>query len=128
ATKMLRGDDMHIHIKTEAVPKDGTVAGVAIFVSLASLLTGQTVQHGVAMTGEISLRGLVLPVGGIKEKEIAAHRAGITRVLLPDRNRKDYEEIPEAVRSSVEFVWLKTVADAPEAALERAGERAAAGS
>jgi ATP-dependent Lon protease len=71
------------------------------------------------MTGEISLRGLVLPVGGIKEKVIAAHRAGIERVLLPDRNRKDYEDIPESVRSSVEFIWLKTVDDALNAALVR---------
>ena len=125
-SKVLGTNDVHIHVPAGAIPKDGPSAGVAIFVSLASLITGQTVRHDTAMTGEISLRGLVLPVGGIKEKVIAAHRAGITRVLLPDRNRKDYEEIPESVRSSVEFVWLKTVDDALEAALERAAERAAA--
>ena len=115
---------MHIHVPAGAIPKDGPSAGVAIFVSLASLVTGQTVRHDVAMTGEISLRGLVLPVGGIKEKVIAAHRAGITRVLLPDRNRKDYEDIPESVRSSLEFIWLKTVDDALAAALVHTGDQA----
>ena len=122
-SKLLSGHDMHIHVPAGAIPKDGPSAGVAIFVSLASLVTGQTVRHDVAMTGEISLRGLVLPVGGIKEKVIAAHRAGITRVLLPDRNRKDYEDIPESVRSSLEFIWLKTVDDALAAALVQAGDR-----
>jgi ATP-dependent Lon protease len=116
---LLSTNDVHIHVPAGAIPKDGPSAGVAIFVSLASLVTGQTVRHDVAMTGEISLRGLVLPVGGIKEKVIAAHRAGIERVLLPDRNRKDYEDIPESVRSSVEFIWLKTVDDALNAALVR---------
>jgi len=118
-SKLLSTNDVHIHVPAGAIPKDGPSAGVAIFVSLASLVTGQTVRHDVAMTGEISLRGLVLPVGGIKEKVIAAHRAGIERVLLPDRNRKDYEDIPESVRSSVEFIWLKTVDDALNAALVR---------
>ena len=125
-SKVLGTNDVHIHVPAGAIPKDGPSAGVAIFVSLASLVSGQTVRHDTAMTGEISLRGLVLPVGGIQEKVIAAHRAGITRVLLPDRNRKDYEDIPESVRGSLEFVWLKTVDDALEAALERAAEHAAA--
>jgi ATP-dependent Lon protease len=78
----------------------------------------RVVQHDVAMTGEISLRGLVLPVGGIKEKVIAAHRAGIRTVLLPDRNRKDYEDIPESTRNALTFIWLKTVDDALLAAFE----------
>jgi ATP-dependent Lon protease len=125
-SKLLGTSDVHIHVPAGAIPKDGPSAGVAIFVSLASLVTGQTVRHDVAMTGEISLRGLVLPVGGIKEKVIAAHRAGIKRVLLPDRNRKDYEEIPESVRSSIEFIWLKSVDDALEAALEHEETRTAA--
>lgn len=124
-SKVLGTSDVHIHVPAGAIPKDGPSAGVAIFVSLASLVTSQTVRHDVAMTGEISLRGLVLPVGGIKEKVIAAHRAGIKRILLPDRNRKDYEEIPEAVRSSIEFVWLKSVDDALVAALEQEDTRAA---
>jgi ATP-dependent Lon protease len=113
----LRQNDVHVHVPAGAIPKDGPSAGVAMFVSLASLVTGQTVRHDVAMTGEISLRGLVLPVGGIKEKVIAAHRAGIRTVMLPDRNRKDFEDIPESVRKDLEFVWLKNVDDALASAL-----------
>jgi ATP-dependent Lon protease len=109
--------DIHIHVPAGAIPKDGPSAGVAILVSLASLLSDRCVRHDVAMTGEISLRGQVLPVGGIKEKVIAAHRAGIKTVLLPSRNRKDYEDIPESVRSSLNFIWLATVEDALAAAL-----------
>ncbi len=126
-SKTLSTNDVHIHVPAGAIPKDGPSAGVAIFVSLASLITGQTVRHDTAMTGEISLRGLVLPVGGIKEKVIAAHRAGIERVLLPDRNRKDFEDIPESVRSSLEFVWLKTVDDALDGALALERRQTAAG-
>jgi ATP-dependent Lon protease len=88
-----------------------------MFTALVSLLTDRTVRSDTAMTGEISLRGLVLPVGGIKEKVLAAHRAGITRVLLPARNRKDFEDIPESARTSLEFVWLERVDDAIAAAL-----------
>jgi ATP-dependent Lon protease len=124
-SKFLSTGDLHIHVPAGAIPKDGPSAGVAIFVALASLVSGRTVRHDVAMTGEISLRGLVLPVGGIKEKVIAAHRAGIERVLLPDRNRKDYDDIPESVRTSIEFVWLKTVDDALDAALVEDAENAA---
>jgi ATP-dependent Lon protease len=95
-----------------AIPKDGPSAGTAMFVAVASLLSGHTVRHDVAMTGEISLRGLVLPVGGIKEKTLAALRAGIRTVLLPARNRKDLDDIPEQAREQIEFVWLEHVDDA----------------
>ncbi len=104
--------DIHVHVPAGAIPKDGPSAGVAIYTALVSLLTNRTVRNDVAMTGEISLRGLVLPVGGIKEKTVAAHRAGIRTVLLPARNRKDLEDIPESVKRDVEFVWLERVDDA----------------
>jgi ATP-dependent Lon protease len=109
--------DIHVHVPAGAIPKDGPSAGVAMFTALVSLLTDQTVRGDTAMTGEISLRGLVLPVGGIKEKVLAAHRAGLKRVLLPARNRKDFEDIPESARATLELVWLETVDDAIRAAL-----------
>ena len=118
--------DLHIHVPAGAVPKDGPSAGVAIFTAIASLLTGRTVRPDVAMTGEISLRGLVLPVGGIKEKTLAALRAGIRTVLLPARNRKDLADVPDAAREKLEFVWLETVDDALAAALELETARPAA--
>src|SRR5215207_5547585 len=105
-------NDFHIHVPAGATPKDGPSAGVAIYTALVSLMTGRTVRNDVAMTGEISLRGLVMPVGGIKEKTIAAHRAGIRTVLLPARNKRDLEDIPESVRKEMEFVWLDRVEDA----------------
>jgi ATP-dependent Lon protease len=117
--------DIHVHVPAGAIPKDGPSAGVAMFMALVSLLTDRTVRSDTAMTGEISLRGLVLPVGGIKEKVVAAARAGITRVMLPARNRKDFEEIPEEVRANVQFVWLDRVDEAMAAALQPAGERVA---
>ena len=110
--------DIHIHVPAGATPKDGPSAGVAMFMALVSLLTERNVRNDTAMTGEISLRGLVLPVGGIKEKVIAAHRAGIKRVMLPARNRKDFEEIPEEARKQLEFVWLERVDEAVSSALE----------
>jgi ATP-dependent Lon protease len=109
--------DIHIHVPAGAIPKDGPSAGVAMFMALVSLMTGCTVSGDTAMTGEISLRGLVLPVGGIKEKMVAAARAGIKRVLLPARNRKDYDDIPEEARKQLEFVWLEHVDEAVSAAL-----------
>lgn len=109
--------DIHVHVPAGAIPKDGPSAGVAMFTALASLLTGRTVRSDTAMTGEISLRGLVLPVGGIKNKVLAAARAGIRTVLLPERNKKDYEDIPESAREAVRFVWLETVDDAVAEAL-----------
>jgi len=113
--------DIHIHVPAGAIPKDGPSAGVAMFTALVSLLTRRNVRNDTAMTGEISLRGLVLPVGGIKEKTAAAARAGLTRVLLPARNRKDLEDISEEVRNMLEFVWLERVDDAIAAALEETG-------
>jgi ATP-dependent Lon protease len=108
--------DIHLHVPAGGIPKDGPSAGVAMFIAIVSLLTGRTVKNDTAMTGEISLRGLVLPVGGIKNKVLAAMRAGITTVLLPERNRKDFEDVPEAARSALRFVWLSTVDEAIAAA------------
>jgi ATP-dependent Lon protease len=103
--------DVHIHFPAGAIPKDGPSAGVAILTSLVSLLTNRPVRHDVAMTGEISLRGLVLPVGGIKEKTVAAARAGIRTVVLPARNRKDFDDIPASARKALEFIWAERVED-----------------
>ena len=114
----LEAHDVHVHVPAGAIPKDGPSAGVAIFVSVMSLLSNRAVRSDIAMTGEISLRGLVLPVGGIKEKVLAALRAGIKTVLLPARNRKDLEDIPETARQEVEFIWLETVEDALTVAFE----------
>ena len=113
--------DIHVHVPAGAIPKDGPTAGIAMFTALVSLLTDRTCASDTAMTGEISLRGLVLPVGGIKEKVLAAHRAGLQRVLLPARNQKDFEEIPESARHALEFVWLETVDDAVRTALGNEG-------
>jgi ATP-dependent Lon protease len=113
--------DIHVHVPAGATPKDGPSAGVAMFMALVSLLTNRTVRSDTAMTGEISLRGLVLPVGGIKEKVVAAHRAGIKRVMLPSRNRKDFEDIPEEVRQQLTFLWIERVDQAVAEALEAAG-------
>jgi ATP-dependent Lon protease len=113
--------DIHVHVPAGAIPKDGPSAGVAMFTALVSLLTDQTVRGDTAMTGEISLRGLVLPVGGIKEKVLAAHRAGLKRVLLPARNRKDFEDIPDSAREALEFIWLESVDDAIRSALGNEG-------
>jgi ATP-dependent Lon protease len=116
--EMFEKSDIHIHVPAGAIPKDGPSAGVAMYTALVSLLTNRTVRSDTAMTGEISLRGLVLPVGGIKEKVVAAARASLSTVILPARNRKDYEEIPEAARNSLHFVWAERVEDVMEAALE----------
>ncbi len=120
--KIFDASDIHVHVPAGAIPKDGPSAGVAMFVSLASLLKRQAVRPDVAMTGEISLRGLVLPVGGIKEKTIAAARAGIRKVILPARNRRDLEDIPQTVRSALEFVWVERVSEALAVALADSAE------
>jgi ATP-dependent Lon protease len=103
----LERSDIHLHIPAGAIPKDGPSAGVTMFVSMVSLLTGKPVRSDVAMTGEITLRGLILPVGGIKEKFLAAHRAGIKRVIMPERNRKDIIDIPEQPRKEIEIIHVK---------------------
>jgi len=112
--------DVHVHIPAGATPKDGPSAGVAMFVALVSLLTGRPVRSDVAMTGEVSLRGLVLPIGGVKEKTLAALRAGVTTVMLPRRNEKDLEDVPAEARSKLKFVLLDRVEDAIDNALEAA--------
>ncbi len=125
--KRFEKSDIHVHVPAGAIPKDGPSAGVAMFMALTSLMTERTVRSDTAMTGEISLRGLVLPVGGIKEKVVAAYGAGIRRVMLPARNRRDYDDIPEVARKAMEFIWLERVEQAVEAALEpKKSEKAAA--
>jgi len=117
APDALEKSDMHIHVPAGATPKDGPSAGVAMYVALTSLLTGRPVRSDVAMTGEISLRGLVLPIGGVKEKVLAALRAGIKTVMLPARNERDLEDIPAEARAQLNFVWLKQVDDAIQVAV-----------
>ena len=116
-TAVFEADDIHVHVPAGATPKDGPSAGVTMYVALASALTNRPVRADIAMTGEISLRGLVMPVGGIKEKVLAAMHAGIKTVMLPARNRRDFEDIPEEARKSLQFVWLETVDQALEIAL-----------
>ena len=116
--EVLRQSDLHVHLPAGAVPKDGPSAGVTLFVALVSLLTQRRISKDVAMTGEISLRGLILPVGGIKEKVLAAKRAGISSILLPELNRKDLDEIPAQARQGVRFEFLTTVDEALQLALE----------
>ena len=110
--KLLADSDIHIHVPAGAVPKDGPSAGVAMFTALASLMLDRPVRADVAMTGEITLRGLVLPIGGLKEKTLAAKRAGIHDLIIPARNRKDLPEIPEEVRKSLTFHFVNTVDEA----------------
>jgi len=110
--------DLHVHVPEGAVPKDGPSAGVTMFTSVISTLTGRAVKKDVAMTGEITLRGKVLPVGGIKEKVLAAHRAGIKRILLPAENKRDIDDIPQSVRKQLDFVLLEKAQDALKYALE----------
>jgi len=112
-----RETDIHLHVPAGAIPKDGPSAGVAMAISLASLLTGRAVRSDVAMTGEITLRGKILPVGGIKEKVLAAHRAGITSILLPARNKKDLQEIPEEIRKKMTFTFVDSIDEAWDMAL-----------
>jgi len=122
AEDFLENTDIHIHIPTGAVPKDGPSAGVTMMTALVSLLTGISVRHDVAMTGEITLRGKVLPVGGIKEKVLAAHRAGIKRVILPERAVADLDEVPQEVRDDLEFIPVSRMDDVLMAALEKPGK------
>jgi ATP-dependent Lon protease len=118
ANDFLEKSDVHIHIPAGAMPKDGPSAGITMFTALVSLLSGIRVRHDVAMTGEISLRGRVLPIGGLKEKTLAAHRAGVRRVIVPERNRADLEEVPKEVRDELEFVYVNRLEEVLAAALE----------
>jgi ATP-dependent Lon protease len=114
----LEKSDLHVHIPAGGMPKDGPSAGITMFTAMVSLLTGIRVRHDVAMTGEISLRGRVLPIGGLKEKTLAAHRAGIKRVLVPERNKADLDEVPKEIRDELEFVFVSKLDEVLEAALE----------
>ena len=118
----LAESDVHIHVPAGGVPKDGPSAGVTIFTALTSLLTGRNVRSDTAMTGECTLRGRVLPVGGIKSKLLAAHRAGLTRVILPRHNERDLDDLPERVASALEIILVDDMSQVLEAALERAPE------
>jgi ATP-dependent Lon protease len=114
----LEKTDLHIHVPAGATPKDGPSAGVAMFLSLVSLMKDKPIRSDVAMTGEISLRGLVLPIGGVKEKTLAALRAGIKTVMLPRRNEKDLDDVPQEARDKLQFVFLDRVEDALRTGLD----------
>jgi ATP-dependent Lon protease len=116
-SKLLSESDIHIHVPAGAIPKDGPSAGVAMFTALASLMLNRPVHRDIAMTGEITLRGLVLPIGGLKEKTLAAKRAGIKQVIVPKRNEKDLPDIPDEVKQSLKFHFVTTVDDVLKAAL-----------
>ena len=122
AKDFLEKSDLHIHIPAGGMPKDGPSAGVTMFTALISLLTGIKVRHDVAMTGEITLRGRVLPIGGLKEKVLAAHRAGIKRIIVPERNRADLEEVPKEVIDELQFFFVSRMEQVLEAALEHMPE------
>src|SRR4051794_21794682 len=107
--KLLAESDIHIHVPAGAIPKDGPSAGVAMFTALASLMMNRPAKADVAMTGEITLRGLVLPIGGLKEKTLAAKRAGIKEVIVPRRNEKDFPDIPKEVRDTVKFHFVENI-------------------
>jgi ATP-dependent Lon protease len=111
-------NDLHMHIPSGAQPKDGPSAGVTMATALVSLISGRKVIPQVGMTGEITLRGQVLPIGGVKEKVLAAHRSGLTTVILPKRNEQDVEDVPDEIRSSMKFIFAESVDDVLNAALE----------
>ena len=114
------GRDFHVHVPAGAIPKDGPSAGVTMTTALASLLSGRPVKHTVGMTGEVTLQGRVLPIGGLKQKVLAAHAAGITEVILPERNRGDLDDVPEDVREQMTFHPVMTIDEVLERALEPA--------
>jgi ATP-dependent Lon protease len=115
--EVIRKSGVHIHVPAGAVPKDGPSAGVSLVTALASLYTGMPVRSDTAMTGEITLSGLVMPVGGIKEKVLAAHRARIYHIILPKENEKELEELPEHVRDKMEFVFVERIEEVLAAAI-----------
>jgi ATP-dependent Lon protease len=117
--------EFHIHVPAGAIPKDGPSAGVTMVTALASLLSGRPVRHTVGMTGEVTLQGRVLPIGGLKQKVLAAHAAGLTDVIMPERNRGDIDEIPEDVRGQMKFHPVMTVDEVLDRALEPARETVA---
>ena len=116
-----RDIDVHVHVPAGAVPKDGPSAGIAMFTALASLFSNTPVRPDVAMTGEITLRGLVLPIGGLKEKSLAAMRAGISTVIIPQLNEKDLVDVPEEAKQKLKFIPVENVDEVLSAALERDG-------
>ena len=115
----IKNNGVHLHVPAGAIPKDGPSAGVTMVSALASLFTGRKVRSDTAMTGEITLSGLVFPVGGIKEKVLAAHRAGIRRIIMPAKNEAVVEEIPEEVRKDLEIILAAKIDDVLDAALEK---------
>jgi ATP-dependent Lon protease len=115
----------HVHVPAGAIPKDGPSAGVTMVTAISSLLTGRAVKHTVGMTGEVTLQGRVLPIGGVKQKVLAAHAAGLTTVILPERNRGDLDDVPAEVRDAMEFHFAMTIDEVLEEALEPAGVPAA---
>lgn len=114
--------DIHIHVPAGATPKDGPSAGITIATALVSSLTGHPIKREVGMTGEITLRGRVLPIGGLKEKALSAHRAGLTTIILPEDNEKDIEDIPESVREGLQFIPVKHLDEVLEIALVKEDE------
>ena len=107
--KDIKESDVHIHVPEGAVPKDGPSAGVTITTALISTFTNRAVRHDIGMTGEITLRGQVLPIGGLREKSIAAHRSGLKKILIPYDNLKDTDEVPVSVKNSLEIIPVKTI-------------------
>jgi ATP-dependent Lon protease len=124
AKDFLEGMDIHIHVPSGATPKDGPSAGVTMLTALTSLLTNRTVKKDLAMTGEITLRGLVLPIGGVKEKVLAAHRAGVKTIILPKWNKKDLEDVPAKVRKEITFHFVDEMMEVLRIALDKAPESA----
>lgn len=120
--KEFEDTDIHVHVPAGAIPKDGPSAGVTMLTAIVSLFTGRMVKNNLGMTGEITLRGNVLPVGGIKEKVVAAHRSGLKKVILPERNKKDLEEIPDIVKEEMKFHFVKEMADVIDIALQPKSE------
>lgn len=114
----LKGREVHIHVPAGAIPKDGPSAGVTMTTALVSLLTGRRVRGSVGMTGEVTLQGKVLPIGGVKQKVLAAHRAGLTEVIVPERNEVDLDDVPDQVRQAIQFHVVSTIDQVLEHALE----------
>jgi ATP-dependent Lon protease len=114
------GREFHVHVPAGAIPKDGPSAGVTMTIALASLLSGRPVKHTVGMTGEVTLQGRVLPIGGLKQKVLAAHAAGLTDVIIPERNRPDVDEVPDEVREQLTFHPVMTIDEVLDLALEPA--------